>query len=256
MPIVTLTTDFGWQDQYLPMIKGAMLREHPALNIVDISHGIPNYDIVQAAYLFRHTWRSFPEGSIHLVSVNDYYSSSPRFLATSYDKHFFIAPDNGIFTLIFEELPKHFYELEYDAQAAFPLQQVYARAVGYLAHEKPLLEIGMPAEPIEQRITLQPVISHSQIRGSVIYIDNYENAVTNISRALFEQVSGGRKFSLYFKRHDPIERLSTHYQEASVGAPLCLFNSAAHLEIAVNMGKAATLLGLKVEDSVQIDFHL
>lgn len=255
MPIVTLTTDFGWRDYYLAIIKGAMLCEHPQLNIVDITHSIKNYDIVQAAFLFRNAWRSFPEGTIHLISVNDYYAPGKRYLATAFGGHFFIAPDNGVFTLIFDaESPPHFYELEYEEGSPFALRDTYARAVGYLAHGRPLIEIGLPAQDIEQRITLQPVISHSQIRGSIIYIDNYDNAISNITRVLFDKVGGGRSFKLLFKRHPPLSRLSGHYHDLPVGEPLCLFNAAGYLEIAVNMGRAGTLLGLKEEDTIQIDF--
>ena len=255
MPIVTLTTDFGWQDHYLAMIKGAMLCEHPQLNIVDITHGIQNYDIVQAAFLFRNAWPSFPKGSIHLISVNDYYAAQKRFLATSYQDQYFIAPDNGLFSLIFDELPRLIYELEYNENASFPLREVYASAVGHLAHGRPLLEIGLPAQDVQQRITLQPVISNSQIRGSIIYIDGYENAITNVPKSLFDKVGEQRKFSLFFKRHAPIRRLCHDYHDVPVGDPLCLFNSAGYLEIAINMGRASSLLGLKVDDNIQIDFH-
>lgn len=256
MPIVTLTTDFGWRDHYPAMIKGAMLCEHPGLNIVDITHSVSNYDIVQAAFLFGNAWGSFPEGTIHLISVNDYYAPRKRFLATTWKGHFFIAPDNGVFNLIFgEEMPPHFYELEYEEEAPLPLQDIYARAVGYLAHGRPIIEIGLPAEDIERRITLQPVISHSQIRGSVIYVDNYDNAITNVTRELFDKVGAGRAFQLYFKRHAPIRRLSRDYHDRPVGEPLCLFNAAGYLEIAVNMGRACTLFGLKEEETIQIDFH-
>ncbi|MCB0547027.1 MAG: SAM-dependent chlorinase/fluorinase [Phaeodactylibacter sp.] len=255
MPIVTLTTDFGWQDYYLAMIKGAMLCEHPQLNIVDITHSVKNYDIVQAAFLFKNTWRSFPEGTIHLISVNDYYGPRKRYLATTLEGHFFIAPDNGVFSLIFEQMPPHFYELDYDEESPFPLQNIYAQAVGYLAHGRPLIEIGLPAQDIEHRITLQPVIGHSQIRGSIIYVDNYDNAISNITRELFEKVGGGRSFKLSFKRHPPLRRLSRYYHDLPVGEPLCLFNSLGYLEIAVNMGRACTLFGLKEEETIQIDFH-
>jgi len=256
MPIVTLTTDFGWRDYYPAMIRGAMLCEHPHLNIVDLTHGIKNYDIVQAAFLFKNAWASFPEGTIHLISVNDYSGPNQRFLATAFRGHFFIAPDNGIFTLIFDdELPPHFYELDYEEASPFPLKDIYAKAVGYLAHGRPIIEIGLPAQDIEQRITLQPVIGHSQIRGSIIYVDNYDNAISNISKALFDKVGGGRAFRLYFKRHAPIRRLSRFYHDLPVGEPLCLFNSAGYLEIAVNMGQASTLFGLKEEETIQIDFH-
>jgi len=257
MAIVTLTTDFGHRGYDLPRLRGAVLKEQATVQLTDITHEINNYDIVQAAFIFRHVWHRFPKGTIHLISVNDYSAAKPRFLVAAHHGHYFIAPDNGLFTLIFGsgDQPKAFYELKYREDRLLCLEEVYAKAIGFLARGRPVIEIGPPAEEVVQRISLQPVISQRQIRGSIIFIDNYENAITNINRPLFEQVGGGREFKLFFKRHDPICRLSQHYNEVEVGEPLCLFNSAGLLEIAINLGKAGSLLPLKVEDTVQIDFH-
>jgi S-adenosylmethionine hydrolase len=256
MPIVTLTTDFGWQDHYLAAIKGALLCENAQLNLVDLTHGVDNYDIVQAAFLFKNTWKNFPEGTIHLISVNDYGSEKQRLLAAVYQGHYFVAPDNGLFSLVFEEEgPKVYHALDYDKEIQFPIRKAYASAIGHLANERDLEALGPVADDIERRITLQPVTNKDQIRGSIIYIDHYENAITNINKDLFEKIGKGRLFKLYFKRHDPIVQLSRHYSDVPIGEPLCLFNAAAYLEIAINMGRAASLLGLKKEDSVQIDFY-
>lgn len=256
MPIVTLTSDFGWRDYYLAMMKGALLSEYPDLTIVDLTHSINNYDIVQAAFLFKNAWSGFPKGTIHVISVDDYAGTEKRFLATSHQGHFFVAPDNGLFSLIFENgLPKEFYQLDFEETSNFPLRTAYAKAVAHIASGKPINEIGPKVTGVVQRITLQPVTSPTQIRGSIIYVDNYENVITNVDRELFERIGNGRDFKLFFKRHDPIDKLSQHYAEIPVGEVLCLFNSASYLEIAINMGKAASLLGLKVEDTIQIDFY-
>ncbi|MCP3929509.1 MAG: SAM-dependent chlorinase/fluorinase [Bacteroidetes bacterium] len=255
MPVVTFTSDLGLQDYYVAMIKGAILCKKKGLNIVDVTHQIPHYDIVQGAFVLKNTWTSFPKGSIHLISVNNFYGKKNTFLAIRHEGHYFIGPDNGLFSLLFDSLPKDIYELPFKVKSNFPLKEVFASAVGYIANEKPFNEIGIPIESIEKRITLQPVISPSQIRGSVIHIDNYENVILNISQPLFERIANGRLFSLFFKRHNPIKKLSKNYSDVPVGETLCLFNSAGLLEIAINMGKAAGLLGLKKDDTVQIDFH-
>ena len=255
MPITTITSDFGWRDHYLAVIKGALLTQAPQLNIVDITHAIDNYDIVGAAYIFGNAWRSFPPGTVHLVSVNDFPGPDCRFVALAYQGHYFVGPDNGLFALVFGEPPEVVRELSFPSGSDFPLRDIYAEAVVHLALERPIGELGHPADGILQRITFQPVIGPSQIRGSVIHIDNYENAVVNISRELFRKVGGNRPFALYFKRHDPITTLCEHFHDVPIGEPLCRFNSAGLLEIAVNMGRAGTLLGLHLEDMVQIDFE-
>ncbi|MBL7814448.1 MAG: SAM-dependent chlorinase/fluorinase [Saprospiraceae bacterium] len=259
MQLVTLTTDFGSQDYYVPALKGTMLSRNPALNIVDVSHEIKHHDIIQAAFVLRNSWSAFPEGTIHVVSVNNFGGEKGRFLAFKYQKHIFIGPDNGIFTLIFPKLlestpPTDIVELPFVGLNFEYVKDVIVHAVNHLTSQSPLDMLGNTAKDILQRITFQPVIAPSQIRGSVIYIDHYDNVVSNITRELFEKVGRGRSFQLYFKRHDPILRLSRHYNDVSIGEALCLFNSG-YLELAINMGKAAEMYGLKIEDTIQIDFH-
>lgn len=253
MSIITLTTDFGLHDYYVPVLKGAMLTRHRTLNFVDISHNIKNHDIVQAAFTLRNAWYQFPEGSIHLVSVNNFGGEKNRFLVLSHENHYFIGPDNGIFTLIFDTPPQYVYEIPFVGLNFQHVKEAFSDAVEVLMSGKLLDTMWSPVTDMVQRITLQPVIAPSQIRGSVIYIDNYDNVIINITKSLFEKVGRGRNFELYFKRHDPIVRLSEHYNDVPIGDTLCLFNSD-YLEISINMGKAAEMLGLKLEDSIQIEF--
>lgn len=253
MHIVTLTTDFGTHDYYVPVLKGAMLTQHQAINFVDVSHNITNHDIVQAAFVLKNAWSSFPDRTIHVVSVNNFGGEQKRFLAILHQNHYFIVPDNGIFSLIFEAPPQYAYPILFEGLNFSDVCNCLVKAVRHLVQELPLTDLGAPVEDMVQRITFQPVISPSQIRGAVIYIDHFDNVTVNITRELFERVGRGRQFQLYFRRHDPITKLSTHYNDVPIGETLCLFNSD-YLELSINMGKAAEMLGLKIEDTVQIDF--
>ncbi len=255
MAIVSLTTDFGEYDYYVGSIKGALLCANPQLNIIDITHNIKNYDIVQAAYIIKNAYKSFPAGSIHILSVNNFYQSHPVFLILKHREHYFIAPDNGILSLLFDELPQQIYTLSYEDESTFPMEQAFARAVAHISQNLPFDEIGSPVDGITERINFQPVLGPSYIKGAVIHIDQYENIIINIKESLFEQVGQGRNFRLYFKRDQPITTLSNYYSDVAVGETLCLFNSVGDLEIAINMGKAASMLGLKIDDVVQIEFQ-
>ena len=255
MYIITLTTDFGLQDYYVPVLKGTMLTRHGGLNFIDISHNIKNHDIVQAAFTIRNSWHHFPDGSIHIVSVNNFGGERNRFLVLQHNNHYFIGPDNGIFSLIFDTPPQYVYEIPFQGLNFQYVKECIADALEVIVSEKALAEMWSPVNDMVQRITLQPVIAPAQIRGSVIHIDNYDNVVVNVTRQLFEKVGRGRPFELYFKRHDPIVYLSKHYNDVSIGDTLCLFNSD-YLEISINMGKAAEMLGLKLEDTIQIDFKV
>lgn len=250
MPLLTLTTDFGHRDFHLPRLKGQLLAAVPDLTLIDVSHAIPNYDIVEGAFVFRKVWRHFPAGTIHLLSINDFYQPRGRLLASQQDGHFLICPDNGLLSLIFGQRPTEVFTLP----RAGSLGTTYAAAVAHLGAGKPLAEIGKPARRITERLTFQPVIGPDYIRGAVSYVDAFDNALTNVSRELFERVGRGRAFELFIKRNAPIDGLSFRYPDVPVGEPLVRFDSDGWLEIAVNLGRAATLLGIAVEDSVQIEF--
>ncbi|MCH2046450.1 MAG: SAM-dependent chlorinase/fluorinase [Saprospiraceae bacterium] len=255
MNIVTLTTDFGWKDYYVGVLKGKILSQGTATVFADITHQIENYNIVQAAFVVRNSYKSFPKGSIHLVSVNNVYAPERHFLAIEHEGHYFVGPDNGIFSLLFEQLPEKIYRLPKAQQIhALDVNDYFAYAVNHIFQKQPFAEIGTPVRQILQRFSLRPILSRDQIRGSVIHVDNYGNVILNIDRELFFRGCKGRNFEIYFKRFDPITIIHEQYSDVPVGEVLCLFNSANYLEIAVNMGKASTLFGLDIDDSVQIDF--
>ena len=157
--------------------------------------------------------------------------------------------------LIFEALHGIIYRLPFDKKEDQSIGKQLAGVVSQLSRKIPLDQIGQAAEDTVRRLTLQPVITNQQIRGTIIYIDNYDNAISNISRRLFDQVGQDRHFEISFKRHPALTQLSEDYEEVDIGEPLCLFNRAGYLKIAVNMGKAASLLGLRLEEMIQIDFQ-
>lgn len=254
--MVTLTTDFGTKDFYVGALKGALLRHVPGVQLVDITHEITPFDIVRAAFVVANVWREFPEGTIHLIGVNCVYQPEYRFVAARVDGHYFVAPDNGLLSLLFPQIPQtDLRNLPANPTEHFGVKNIFATAVAHLSSGQSFEDLGEHAAPLLERISIQPVITPTQIRGTVIHVDNFENVVVNIRREVFEHTANGRSFSLYFKRNDPILQLSANYCDVTVGEQLCLFNAAGFLEIAVNMGKAATLLGLKVEDVVEIVFE-
>ena len=255
MRVVTFISDFGTNDYYLSLIKGAILSRTTDIQLVEITNNVEPYDIVQAAFALRNTYKAFPKDSIHLVSVHNFYTKNPQFVAARCDDHYFVGPDNGVLSLALESGLNEVYELAFSDRTSFPLQSLYANAIAHIVQAKPLNEIGTAVEDVRQKIPFHPVTSPDSIRGVVIYVDNYENVITNISKKQFDRVMRNRPFSIYFKNTDPIATLSNHYYEVPIGEILALFNSAGFLEIAVNTGKASTLLGLKKDDPIQIIFN-
>ena len=256
MSIVSLTTDFGTRDFYVGALKGALYTRNPELRLVDISHQIEPFNIVQGAFVLRQAWADFPEGTIHLLGVNCIYGKNFQYIAAKVDGHYFLAPDNGILSLLLPDTNfKSVRLIDHPDEIHFPVKEAFADAVEHITSGKSWSKLGKSHSNMVQRINLHPVADHSRIRGTVIHVDNFDNAVVNITRDDFERVGQGRNFSLFFKRNDPITRLSNSYCDEEAGTPLCLFNKAGLLEIAVNMGRAASLLGLKESEVVELVFE-
>ncbi len=203
MAIITLTTDLGYKDFYQAALKGSILNTLPQVNIIDITHEIEAFNISRAAFILKNSFYYFPVGTVHLIGIDTVYSESNKYLAIKYRDHFFVGSDNGIFSLIFEEAPQEIVEINIMQDLKFlhfPLADIFVKAACHLALGKPLIEIGIATEEIEQRMNLHPVIEKNQIKGSVIFVDSFENVVTNVTKEMFTKVQNGRNFTLFFKR--------------------------------------------------------
>ncbi len=258
MAIITLTTDLGYKDFYQAALKGSILSQTPDVNIIDISHDIPAFNIPQAAFALKNAFHYFPEGTVHLIGIDSVFNEKTRYLALKYRNHYFVGSDNGIFSLLFEEDPQEIVELNIMQDLKylhFPLSDIFPKAASHLAMGGALKDIGITVSAIEDRMTIQPVIEKDIIRGSVIYIDSFQNIITNITKELFTKVQQNRDFTLYFRRNESISQLSWHYNEVPEGEKLCLFGISNHLEIAINKGNASGLLGLHLGDIIRIEFH-
>ncbi|QQL51180.1 SAM hydrolase/SAM-dependent halogenase family protein [Mucilaginibacter ginkgonis] len=258
MPIITLTTDLGDKDIYQAALKGSILSLLPGVTIVDITHSVAAFNTQQAAFILKNSFHYFPAGTVHLIGIDTVFNTHTRYLAVAYKGHFFVGADNGIFSLMFDAGPTEMVELNIMQDLKFlhfPLADIFVKAACHLAGGGSLTEIGIPIVETEKKMNLQPVVDRNLIRGMVIYIDSFQNVITNITKDFFNQVQHGRRFVLYFKRNETITHLSWHYNEVPEGEKLCLFGISDHLEIAINKGNASGLLGLNLGDSVIIDFQ-
>lgn len=258
MAIITLTTDLGDKDFYQAALKGALYSLLPGVNIVDVTHNISPFNISQAAFVIKNAYHYFPKGSVHLIGIDGVFSESRKYLAVKYNDHFFIGSDNGIFSLILEgQKAQEIWELNIMQDLRhlhFPLTDIFAKAACHLSAGNNAEEIGVRIQEIDERSNFQPTIEKDLIKGTIIYIDSYQNAITNISKDLFTSIQSGRNFVLNFKRNETITRLSWHYNEVPEGEKLCLFGISNYLEIAINKGKASGLLGLSIGDIVRVEF--
>ncbi len=258
MPIVTLTTDWIQDDYYTGAIKGKLISSFPGFNIIDITHNIPSFNIARAAFVLKNSYHHFPKGTIHIICVNAEPASGESLLAIEYDQHFFLGNDNGIFGLIFKDPPAAVVELpEYSEGKVqgFGSADPFAAAACHIAREGGLEGLGQEREGFAKNIPRRATIDQDVINGSVIYIDSYQNAITNITRELYERIGKGRQFEIALQsNHYKLHRINQTYSETSVGELLVLFNSLGLLEVAINKGNAAELLNLNNNSTIRIRF--
>jgi len=258
MAIITLTTDLGDKDIYQAALKGSILKLLPDVNIVDITHSVAAFNVQQAAFILKNSFYYFPGQTVHLIGIDTVYNSDTKYLAVKYKNHYFVGSDNGIFSLMFDSEPDEVMEINIMQDLKFlhfPLADIFVKAACHLAGGGKLSEIGLPIASMEKKMNLQPVVEKNMIKGAVIYIDSFQNVITNITKEFFNKVQQGRRFTLSFKRNETINHLSWHYNEVPEGEKLCLFGISDHLEIAINKGNASGLLGLNLGDSVIIAFE-
>jgi hypothetical protein len=258
MAIITLTTDLGDKDIYQAALKGSILKLLPTASIVDITHNVSAFNVQQAAFILKNSFHYFPDNTVHLIGIDTVYNKEAKFLAVQYRNHYFVGSDNGIFSLMFSSDPDEIVEINIMQDLKFlhfPLADIFVKAACHLANGGKPKDIGLPLENIEKKMNLQPVIEKNLIKGAVIYVDSLQNVITNITKEFFNQVQQGRQFTLSFKRNETISHLSWYYNEVPEGEKLCLFGISDHLEIAINKGNAAGLLGLSLGDTVIIDFE-
>lgn len=258
MAIITLTSDWGTSDYYAGAVKGAILRRLPQANIVDISHAIRPLDIKHAAIVLKNTYRNFPEGTIHIIAVQEVESLEQPHLIVKADGHYFIGTDTGIFSLFLDREPELIISMQVFQDTpyfTFPARDRFAKAACHIAAGKNVEELGEKVKSFTKKLLLQPALDANLIRSHVIYIDSYENVLLNVSVELFQKTIGTRSFTLTFRRNNfPVTGIKKAYGDVSEGNICVLFSTTGFLEIAVNHGKASSLLGLKVDDQVNIEY--
>jgi S-adenosylmethionine hydrolase len=257
MPFITLTSDWGLKDHYLGAVKGAILNKMPEALIVDISHVIPSFNTEQAAFVLKNAYSNFPKGTVHIIGINTEESENQPHTAIEYNEHFFIGTDNGIFSLLCDKPPDKIIEINVPQDTdyfTFSTRDRFVKVAVHLAKGGKIEELGKRKNKIVEKILLKPVIDNEVIKGHVMYIDSYENVITNITEPLFMENRKGRKFSIRFRSYD-IKKISKSYQDVHPGEILALFDSNHYLEIAMNQGNAAGLLGLDYKDMIRIEFY-
>ena len=257
MSIITLTTDWNKDDYYTGAVKGTILSNCHEVTIIDITHQITPFNIYQAAFILKNSYNYYPSGTVHIIGVKTEAFSEHNYLIAELDNQYFLGADNGVFSLLFKDNdPVKYFSINDYEQSSFPVLNIFATiACNLIKGEKPE-SIGTEAEAINRRVPLRATIEENILIGSIVYIDSFQNAITNISKDLFDRVGNGKPFKIYVQsNHYVISKINKSYQETSVGEILAIFNSLNLLEIAINGGNAAELLNLDTNSSIRIKFQ-
>ncbi|MCW3092697.1 MAG: SAM-dependent chlorinase/fluorinase [Ferruginibacter sp.] len=169
-------------------------------------------------------------------------------LLAEHNGHYIGCADNGLLTMILEELPQKVVALTLDKnhqKNTLYCTTVFSKAFNEIINGKTIEQVGDSAVSIQVKNPLRPLLGNDWMEGQIIFIDNFENVIVNITREEFEEQRRGRSFKIVFKRDEVIDRISDTYADVQEGEKLALFNSAAYLEIAINKGNAAGLFGLQ-----------
>ncbi len=248
MPLLTLTSDIGVQDFMPAAIKGQIMQADPSFNIIDVTHLLSPFNYPQAAYVCRNAIKNFPAGTFHLILINLFDEKCDHLLLIEHNGHYIGCADNGLVTMILEEVPQKISALTLEKNQPRNILYctgIFAKAFSKLANGIPFAEIGYPDISIKVKNPLKPMLGNNWIEGQIIFIDNFENVIVNISKEEFEEQRKGRRFSIVFKRDESIEKISETYADVPEGEKVALFNAAGYLEIAINKGNAAGLFGLQ-----------
>ncbi|SIQ02859.1 MULTISPECIES: SAM-dependent chlorinase/fluorinase [Chryseobacterium] len=274
MSIITLTSDFGNLDYRVAAVKGKILSLNPEVNIIDITHEIQAFNLIQTSYIVRNAYKYFPKGSIHILSVDSFYHKSRKNIIYKADGSYFLAADNGLLSLIFFDIkPEAIYELtlnnRFDDVINFTSTDIFVPAAVHLANGGLPEVIGRKINTAKQLMFPRAVYNESEgmIIGEVTYIDNFGNIISNINKDFFENISKGyNSFTIKFRNLSLSRIFSSHTEVVSDwkretefhGQSAAIFNDSQLLELTIYKGSkkngAKSLFGLNVGENIYIEF--
>ena len=275
MSIITLTSDYGNKDYSVSELKAKIFNEITDVRIVDISHNISPFNLTEAAYIIKSAYRHFPKGSIHIIGIESDLTPENAHIAMKFDDNYFIGADNGVFSMIIGDFKADSMveiNIHKNYNNTITANDVFVKIATHISRDGKLEVIGKKIDSIKEIKDIKPVVSsdNNQIIGSVIYIDNYGNVVTNITQNIFDKIAKSRPFTIY-ARNVKFDKIFNNYSDAidySVpkdkreedGKKIALFNNLGYLELSIyksnpsTVGSASTLFGLGYRDQISVHF--
>tara|TARA_B100001059_G_C17635466_1_gene476610 strand:- start:29 stop:856 length:828 start_codon:yes stop_codon:yes gene_type:complete len=275
MSIITLTTDYGNKDYFVSSLKAKLISEIEEIKIIDISHNISPFNLSEAGYVLEGAFNNFPKGTIHIMSVDSELTPENKHVAIMYEGSYFIGADNGVFSLIFrDKKPDQIVQINLHSSFNYKVSSddLFVKVAAHINRSGPLNVVGTEITGIKEITNLRPVVNkeENQIIGSVIYIDNYGNVISNITEKLFKEVSKTREFTInarsvkflkiYKNYSDAIDFNLEKKDREEDGKKIALFNNLGYLQLSIyksnpqTVGSASSLFGLNYRDTISVYF--
>lgn len=275
MAIITLLSDFGTKDYSVSAVKAKILNLLSNVNIVDISHEIAPFNIVEGAFIFNAVFKQFPDKTIHLIGIDAEANENKNHIIVSIENQIIIGADNGFFSLL---EPKNKIQKiialrhKQSLESIFPLKDVFVEIAEKIANNTPLEDLGKPIKKVTEWVKINPDLSNDKkVVVHVDYVDRFGNLITDINKKIFHQIRKNRKFEIHvssikinkiYQKFDDFEEEASNenFNRPKAGKAMAVFNSLELLEIALyksdpnHGGSASELLGLKVGDTININF--
>jgi S-adenosylmethionine hydrolase len=257
-PVITLLTDFGLADHYAGAMKGVMLGICPDAQLVDISHEITPFAITEAAFTLAQAWTCFPEGTVHLIVVDPGVGSARRPILVEAAGHYFVAPDNGVLTMLFESAPNHEVReitasryFRRPVSGTFHGRDIFAPVAAHIANGVAPSEFGHQiGDPLGLGFARPTSTGPKTWAGTILKADHFGNLITNLDSDVWQALET-----------EPFEmrvgsclicRMASNYAEMGPGNLFVIRGSAGFLEVSLNQGSAAKTSGARSGDIVEL----
>jgi len=257
-PIITLLTDFGTADHYVGAMKGVLLGFCPGAQLVDISHDVAPYAVTEGAFTLSQAWRCFPAGTVHMVVVDPGVGSARRPIAVEAAGHRFVAPDNGVLTMLYDAVPAHevreitaFRLFRQPVSRTFHGRDVFSPVAAHLAGGTAFAEVGGTITDYVRLGFAKPArIGDKTWSGTILKVDRFGNLVTNLASASWQHLNE-QKFELRIGWH-VVTRAAQTYAEMRAGELFVIAGSSGLLEISANQASAAQLIESRAGDAIEL----
>jgi S-adenosyl-L-methionine hydrolase (adenosine-forming) len=259
-PIITLTTDYGTSDHFVGAMKGVILNVNPEATIVDLTHGVIAHDILDGALTIGRTYKFFPPRTIHVVVVDPGVGTERRPILVAGDTHYFVAPDNGVLSIIFDQSETiHAWHITSEHYFLHPVsntfhgRDIFAPVAGWLSKSWQTASFGEEITDYVRFSVPKPKTQGTKVKGVVLRVDHFGNLITNVTPEDVPALVAPDGNVTIRAGNGEIKKVCSTFAEGAAGEPIGIVGSSGYLEISVNKGNAAKMLGAARGSEVTVE---